>query len=77
MDYTNIFPFEDCPFKMKALSYDSQEDWEELRTKGVGGSDAGAILGLNKYTTPFRITHPASTQLYHVLSIFPQILQSP
>ena len=55
MDYTNIFPFEDCPFKMKALSYDSQEDWEELRTKGVGGSDAGAILGLNKYTTPLDI----------------------
>ena len=26
------------------------EEWKRLRTTGIGGSDAGAILGLNKYS---------------------------
>lgn len=28
------------------------DKWMKLRTKGIGGSDAGAILGLNKYSSP-------------------------
>ena len=31
------------------------EKWLELRTTGIGGSDAGAILGLNKYASPLTI----------------------
>ena len=27
------------------------EKWSELRTTGIGGSDAGAILGMNKYAS--------------------------
>ena len=27
----------------------SRSDWLRLRRKGIGGSDAGAIMGLNKY----------------------------
>lgn len=30
----------------------SRKDWLELRRTGIGGSDAGAIMGLNKYATP-------------------------
>lgn len=33
----------------------SHEEWLKLRTKGIGGSDAGAILGLNKYSTPLSV----------------------
>lgn len=28
------------------------EKWHELRTTGVGGSDAGAIMGMNEYSSP-------------------------
>ena len=31
-----------------ALSFEDEDDWLELRTKGIGGSDVGAIMGLKK-----------------------------
>ena len=31
------------------------EKWLQLRTTGIGGSDAGAIMGLNKYASPLTI----------------------
>lgn len=37
------------------LSYNSEEEWHALRKKGIGGSDAGAIMGLNKYTSPLKL----------------------
>lgn len=33
----------------------NRSNWLELRQKGIGGSDAGAILGLNKWKTPFQV----------------------
>lgn len=33
----------------------SHEQWLALRTTGIGGSDAGAIMGLNKYATPLTV----------------------
>lgn len=33
----------------------NRSSWLELRQKGIGGSDAGAILGLNKWKTPFQV----------------------
>lgn len=33
----------------------THEQWLELRKTGIGGSDAGAIMGLNKYATPLSI----------------------
>ncbi len=30
-------------------------EWLKERQKGIGGSDVGAILGVNKYKTPFQI----------------------
>nr|DAM85295.1 MAG TPA: Exonuclease [Caudoviricetes sp.] len=35
--------------EVEILDFNSQEDWHKLRSKGVGGSDIGAILGVNKY----------------------------
>lgn len=33
----------------------SREDWLKLRQTGIGGSDAGAIMGLNKYATALTV----------------------
>ena len=33
----------------------SHEEWLENRFKGIGGSDAGAILGLNPYKSPYAL----------------------
>ncbi|KHD86422.1 hypothetical protein NG54_03240 [Heyndrickxia ginsengihumi] len=33
----------------------SRYEWLQERTKGIGGSDAGVILGLNKYRTAFEL----------------------
>lgn len=30
-------------------------EWLKERQKGIGGSDVGAILGVNKYKTPFEV----------------------
>lgn len=34
---------------VKIFEYETQEKWHELRGIGIGGSDIGAILGVNKY----------------------------
>ena len=33
----------------------SQEEWLEYRKQGIGGSDAGAICGLNPYSSPVSV----------------------
>lgn len=33
----------------------SREKWLELRKSGIGGSDAGAIMGLNRYSSPLTV----------------------
>lgn len=33
----------------------THEEWLHERTKGIGGSDAATVLGLNKYKTPFEL----------------------
>lgn len=33
----------------KVLGYDNEDDWHELRNKRIGGSDIGAIVGVNPY----------------------------
>ena len=33
----------------EVYSYDNEEDWHKLREKRIGGSDVGAILGVNPY----------------------------
>ena len=40
-----------------AISTDgmSESEWLENRRRGIGGSDSGAILGMNKYSTPLSV----------------------
>lgn len=33
----------------------THEEWLEDRKKGIGGSDVGAVLGLNKYKSPYSL----------------------
>lgn len=33
----------------------THEEWLEQRRKSIGGSDAGTVLGLNKYTSPYAL----------------------
>ena len=33
----------------------TETEWLNLRTTGIGGSDAGAIMGMNKYATPLSV----------------------
>ena len=33
----------------------THEEWLVSRMKGIGGSDAGAILGVNRYTSPYEV----------------------
>lgn len=33
----------------EVYEYDNEDDWHELRAKRIGGSDVGAILGVNPY----------------------------
>ena len=37
------------------LPFDDEESWLELRKKGIGGSDIGAIMGLNKYMSALTV----------------------
>ena len=41
--------------KLSTLSFSNEEDWLELRKKGIGGSDIGAIMGLNPHSSPLKI----------------------
>ena len=35
----------------------SHEEWLRSRKKGIGGSDAGAVCGLNPYRTAMQVYH--------------------
>ena len=41
--------------KLTPYDYENEEDWLELRKKGIGGSDVGAIMGINKYSSPLKV----------------------
>jgi len=41
--------------KLSVLVFDNEEDWLEIRRKGIGGSDIGAIMGLNPHSSPLKV----------------------
>lgn len=41
--------------KLTTLSFTDNDDWLELRRKGIGGSDIGAIMGLNQHSSPLKV----------------------
>lgn len=42
-------------FLIPIVQDENPEKWAELRTTGIGGSDAGAIMGLNKYASALTV----------------------
>lgn len=40
---------------VECVGYTTEEEWHKLREKGIGGSDAGAVLGINKHMTPLKL----------------------
>ena len=37
------------------IKYSSHEEWLELRKGYIGGSDAGAVMGMNPFSSPFAV----------------------
>ena len=33
----------------------THDEWLQLRKSGIGGSDAGTILGVNPYSSPYAL----------------------
>jgi putative phage-type endonuclease len=45
-----------CPDGRLVLRYDApREEWLEARRLGIGSSDASAVLGVNKWTSPYEV----------------------
>lgn len=40
---------------VKKIPYANHEEWLQIRKQYIGGSDAGAIVGLNPYSSPFSV----------------------
>ncbi len=40
---------------LSVLTFENEADWLELRKKGIGGSDIGAIMGLNQHSSPLKV----------------------
>lgn len=40
---------------IREISYQSKEEWLEIRSHYVGGSDAGAVVGLNPYKSAYTL----------------------
>lgn len=40
---------------IREISYSSREEWLELRKGYIGGSEAGAVVGLDSYNSPYTV----------------------
>ena len=46
---------EGCDLIMKASEMEDRAAWLKLRNKGLGGSDAGIIVGVNPWKSPYQL----------------------
>ena len=40
---------------IRKIPYADHEEWLQIRKQYIGGSDAGAIMGMNPYASPFSV----------------------
>lgn len=40
---------------IKKIPFDSHEEWLKIRHQYIGGSDAGAVMGMNPYSSPYAV----------------------
>lgn len=52
---------EDTMFEKIPTAGMSNEEWLRLRKTGIGGSDAGALCGLNPYSSPMQLFYDKTT----------------
>lgn len=45
----------------------SDEHWHELRSKGIGGSDAGIVMNVSNYKRPYELWEEKPDKLKHLL----------
>lgn len=48
---------------IKEIAYRDREEWLALRREYIGGSDAGAVMGLNPYKSPYALWAEKTGQL--------------
>lgn len=54
MELLEYYNLKDHP-GIDLIEYGTEEEWLEERAKGIGGSDAAAVLGMSKYTSPLKL----------------------
>lgn len=54
MTNLEFYNFQENP-DLTTVDFSSEEEWLQLRRKGIGGSDIGALMKLNHYTSPLKI----------------------
>ena len=40
---------------MKTVTYANRSEWLEARRGGIGGSDAATLLGVSKFSSPYKL----------------------
>lgn len=50
-----LLPATACPYIAEDAPPDGSPEWLQMRTRGIGGSDAAAVLGLSKWKTPYDV----------------------
>lgn len=40
---------------IKKIPHEDHEEWLAIRSKYIGGSDAGTVVGLNPYNSPYAL----------------------
>jgi putative phage-type endonuclease len=54
MELLEYYNLKDHP-GIDLIEYGTEDEWLEERAKGIGGSDAAAVLGMSKYTSPLKL----------------------
>jgi len=40
---------------IEKIAFNNHDEWLDIRSKYIGGSDAGAVMGMNPYSSPYRV----------------------
>ena len=51
---------------MEYIKWKSRSDWERIRSGGIGGSDAAAIMGFSPFRTPYMVWEEKCKHVEHV-----------
>lgn len=54
--------------KIEFLEFKNEDEWYNLRKHSLGGSDMGAVLGLNKYRSPLQVYKEKVDGITHEVS---------